>query len=827
MRKGLIIIGIVLAVIVGTMVAVPLLFQDKIYEEVKKAANEAVNAKVEIGSVELSLFRSFPKVSVELKEIEITCIGEFKDQVLFKVENIYTAINLSGLWSGNVDISNVTIDKPLVMLKVNSSGKANWDIVKATTEEEAKEETDDESNMVINLEKVEINNASFSYTDESSPLTFSLKNGNIVVSGEMRGNNSILDAKVKIENLTLDYEGTNYMKNVSIQIESEIQSDFEKMIFSLLDNEILVNKLPLKAEGSFSMPDDNYNFDISFTSPNSQLGELLGFIPAEYQSYIEGVETDGNFSFEGFIKGVYNYNEYPAFGLDINLKNGWLKYPELPDKIEGIEIVANVSKPQGDLDLIIINIKSIKASVKDNHVSGMLKVTTPLSDAKIVGNIDGKIDFSSLADVIPMDSVELKGIIDMEISFAGNYSDIEKEQYSSFKTGGTVVMQNFEYASNDLPEKVSISSAKMTLSPENIKLNELIGKVGRSDFAAKGSFSNYWAYILSNETLKGKMTLNSRLLDINQLMYEPNESPSETEKEKADTVSTVIEIPDNIHFIIQASINRMLYDKMVITNTKGKLIIKDKKLIIDGLNMHMLSGEVAVSGEYFTPDKNAPEFNFKMNLQDFNIPSAYRSLSTVRNLMPVAGNSTGSFSSGFTMKGKLGNDMSPLLQTLNGNGNFISNNVEIVGAKVFQEISKYFVKGKFDRVSVDDFKTKFKIVNGGMEVVPFKTNIAGQEATISGFQTVSQELNYNIDFMVNKKDLDKDVLGFMSFVPGMENIDKLPVGVRIEGTFTKPEVKVDLSEARKLVEAEFKKKSSKEIEGAAKKIGDQLKRFFK
>jgi uncharacterized protein involved in outer membrane biogenesis len=825
MKKTFIIIGIVLVTLVGAMIAIPLLFQDKIYEEAKKAANEAVDARIELGSVKLSLFKSFPKVHVELRELEITGIGEFEKQILSSVKSISTTINLSGLWSGSgIDISNITIEEPLVMLKVNSSGKANWDIVKPTDEKEEDKETDAESGMVINLEKFEINKASFSFVDETSQILFSLENGNFLISGNMEGSNSILETEGSVKNITLDYDGTNYMKNVNVSIESALQSDFDKMLFSFLDNEILVNKLPLKAEGSFSMPDDDYNFDIAFTSPKSQLDELLGFIPAEYQSYLEGVETDGNFSFDGFLKGVYSDSEYPAFGVNINLENGWLKYPDLPGKVEDIEIIANISKPQGDLDLTVVNIGGVKASVKNNPVSGMLKVTTPMSDPRMVGSIDGKIDFTSLSDVIPMDSIEIKGIVDMEMSFAGNYSDIEKEQYSSFKTDGTVILQNFEFASNDLPEKVSISSAKMKLTPKSISLAELKGKMGRSDFAVSGSLSNYWSYILSNETLKGKLSVNSKLLDINQLMY----SPEQEQAEVADSsVTEVVEIPANIYFVMQASINKVLYDKMVITNTRGKVTIKDKKLILDGLNMNMLNGEVVVAGEYSTPNPETPEFNFKMDLRNFDIPAAYNSLSTVKRLMPVAANSTGSFSSGLTIKGKLGSDLSPVMQTLNGGGNFAGNNVEIIGAKVFQEISKYFVKGKFDKVNIGDFLTKFKIANGGMEVTPFKTNIAGQEATISGHQTVSKELNYKIDFKVNKNDLNGEVNKFMAFVPGTENISKLPVGVVIGGTFTDPVVKVDMSEARKLVEAEFKKQSSKEIENAAKKIGNELKRFFK
>lgn len=824
MKKFLIIVGIIFVLLVGALIVIPIIYEDEIYAEAEKAANEAVDAEVELGSVKVSLLRSFPKAYVELRDVRITGVGEFEDQLLLDVKSISSSISLSSLWSEEgLNIDRISIDNPTISLKVNAEGKANWDIVKQTDESAIKEGPEDTTDMEINLDKLEISDAFFSYTDESSPMTFSFENGQLMVSGKMHGSNSVLDTEGTFENINLDYEGANYMKNINVSLESEIQSDFEKMVFSFLDNEIVVNKLPLKAEGSFSMPDD-YTFDIKFTSPKSQLGELLGLIPTEYQSYLEGVETDGNFSFEGFIKGVYSNDEYPAFGVDLSLKDGWLQYPDLPKKIEDIELIANISKPQGDIDLTVIDVSSLKASVSDNPISGLLKITTPVSDAKIVGSLDGRIDFLSLSEVIPMDSIELKGTIDMDVSFAGNYSDIEKEQYNSFKTEGSIVIKDFEFASNDIPERLIIPSANIMLAPKSINLTGLKGKMGRSDFAVNGSLSNYWSYLLNDKTLEGRLSLTSKLLDLNQLMYSPEAGTAKenngTAPDKSD--NNVIEIPDNIHFVMQASIDKMLYDRMVINNTKGKITIKDKKLILDGLNMNMLSGEVVLNGEYFTPDSITPEFNFNMNLREFDIPSAYKSLSLVRNLLPVASNSKGSFSSEFNINGKLGSDLSPILETLSGGGNFAGNDVEIIGAKVFKELSKYFVKGKFDKVNIDDFTTRFKIVDGGLEVVPFKTNIAGQEATFSGHQTVSQELNYKIDFKVNKDDLDSEVTKFMSFVPGMGNIEKLPVGVKIGGTFTDPKINVDMSEARKLIEAEFKKKSSNELQ----KIGTQLKKLF-
>jgi hypothetical protein len=214
-----------------------------------------------------------------------------------------------------------------------------------------------------------------------------------------------------------------------------------------------------------------------------------------------------------------------------------------------------------------------------------------------------------------------------------------------------------------------------------------------------------------------------------------------------------------------------------------------------------------------------------MNIKNFDLPSAFKSISTVRYLVPMAGESKGSFDSDLTLSGKLANDYSPIYSTLNGDGLLSTRNIQLAGTALFDEIAKYFRKDMFKQITIGDFTTKFKMTDGGLAVTPFNTKIAGQEVVIQGKQSATKALDYRLDFKVNKGDLSEDVNKYFGFVPGTENIQKLPIGIVINGTMTKPDVKVDLSDAKKLVETEFKKKAGMEIKDAIKNLG--LDKLFK
>lgn len=816
MKKGLTIVAIVVGLLVVTMITVPIIFKANIIQKVKNMANGSVNAKIDFLDVDLSLFKNFPKLSVSIKNLSVTGVDDFDNVRLLNVETLSTTVNISSLWkSDGLSITSILLDRPSISLMVNKAGKPNWDIAKKTV---AQDPGTTGNGTKIDLEKIEVRGASFGFKNDSSQMLFALRNGSFDLSGTMKGSNSKLDIEGGADSISFEYGGARYLSDLKVAIKGGLQADFNKMSFTFLQNELKVNKLPLEANGTFVMGEKDYNFDVTFKSPSSSFGDMLGFIPAQHQKYLKGVETKGDIAFDGYVKGTYSDTAIPGFGLNLKIAGGWLKYPNLPKEVDKIEMALNIAKPQGDLDLTKIDFEKFSASVAGNPLKASLHVATPISDPELKGNLAGRVDFATLKQAIPIDSIDIKGIIEASIDFGGRYSSIAKQQYDNFRTEGTVTLKDFVFASAMMPQNMEIKSAEMKLNPKAITLNNLSATMGESDFEVNGAITNYWPYFLHKGVIAGTVNLNSNYLNINQLT--PTTSAKDT-----TAASKPFEVPENVDITVQSSVKKVLYDKLYITGIIGKMVIKDRKVLLDGLSMNMLGGKMVVSGAYTTPKGEKPNFDFKMDIKDFDLPTAYQSVSTVRQYLPVAKESTGSFNTGLSLNGKLGDGYSPNFTTVNGGGLLSAKNIELIGAGLFSEIGKYFRKDMFKQVKVNDFATNFKLVNGGLEVSPFSTKLAGQDVTFSGRQSVTKEIDYRIDFKVNKVDLSEEVTKYVGMVPGADNISKYPIGINLAGTIDKPEVKVDLSEAKKLVEGEFKKKAGSAIQDAAKKYG--LDKLFK
>ncbi|MDP2339211.1 MAG: AsmA-like C-terminal region-containing protein, partial [Bacteroidota bacterium] len=287
------------------------------------------------------------------------------------------------------------------------------------------------------------------------------------------------------------------------------------------------------------------------------------------------------------------------------------------------------------------------------------------------------------------------------------------------------------------------------------------------------------------------------------------------------------QVPEKLDLTFQSAIQRAVYDKMPITNINGLVRVKDQRMELTNLTMEMLQGKLALNGSYTSNKEKKPLFDFKLNMENMDIPTAFQSLGTFNRYVPIAGKSQGKFSTQFGLSGVMNEKMNLVPTSLNGSGIFNTLNLMIVDSPIFDQIRGIIKKEKLKNVKIDDFTAKFQFENGQLKLNPFKTTIADQQATIYGNLSAAREINLNMDFVVNRNDLGADLNKGIDILPGSQNIKMVEASVILKGSLTKPQVSLDLSKARAQIEQEVKKASVEEIKGSVKKIGDELKKLFK
>jgi hypothetical protein len=805
MKKILKWTGISVLILLVLIIAAPFMFKKQIVQLVKDTVNEQLNAKVDFGEFDLTLISTFPNFSLSVNNVSVANVGEFEGDTLLSVANLTLGLDLMSVIKGaEYKINTISLDKPRIQARVLKNGKANWDITKPSADT-AKAASSAPTPFKMMLKKFEIKNGYILYDDASMGVKTELVNMNHTLKGDFTQDNFVLETLTEIEKFSVVYGGVKYMSNVKTKVKADIDADMPNFKFTFKENEFSLNELTLGLDGYFAMPKEDMDMDLKFKANQTEFKNILSLIPGVYTADFAGVKTSGLLALNGFAKGIYNTKQMPAFGLKLNIKDAMFQYPSLPKAANNIQVDLVVDNKTGNPDATIIDLNKFHVEMAGNPVDAKLHVSTPVSDAAILGEVIAKLNLATLKDVIPLPKGdELNGLIDANVKLAGRMSSIEKKQYENFDAHGSVIVKEMHYSSKSLGYPTLIHSLMLNFTPKYVELTEFNALVGKSDIQLDGKIENFLQYALKDSLLQGVFNLKSSLLDVNELMAEDTTAAKPVAKtDTASAPMTVVEVPANLDVVLNASIKKLVYDKFDITNVSGAVKIKDSKMIMDKLKLDMndLEGKIAMTGVYNTQNKKKPVVDLDLDIANFDIAKTFKMFNTVQKLAPIGKYAKGKFGSSLKFTTVLDSKMQPDLKTLTGGGKLVTSSVLIEGFEPINKLADVLKQENYKKLILQDVNVSFEFKNGRVEVQETPIKIGNSTAKVKGSTGFDQTIDYTWNMEIPRSEFGAQANAVAGSLidqinkqagTGIKLSDNIKVGVLFGGTITKPTIKTDL-----------------------------------
>ncbi|MFT3739038.1 MAG: AsmA family protein [Breznakibacter sp.] len=820
MKKSLkIIIGVVAGILLLLLV-LPFLFVGKIESRIKDEVNKQLNATVGWDGVSLSFIRNFPDLTVGIENLSVVGKGQFEKDTLAAVGQFKATVNLKSLFGDNVEIKEILLDKLLVNTIIAADSAVNWDIMLPSTEPETVDTTTSGSSFIAKLQKAELTDGRFYFTDKTSDLALGVEGISASMAGDLGASVSELDIEAAVKNFFFAMEKTTYMKGVTMNVKTGLVTDMDKFVFTFKDADLLINQLELGVDGSFGMPNEGFDLDLRLFAKKTDFKTLLGLLPAEMLKDFESVQTTGKLALEAKMKGLYvDTGHLPAFDLLLSVEDASVKYPDLPESVKDIQILTKINNPGGSLDATVTDISKFHFVVAGNPFDASLNIVTPISNATFKGAMKGVLDLTSLKKALPLDSMTMAGIINANLSVAADYNMIEKELYEQIKADGNISMKSFEFQSADLPMPFYIDNAAMNFSPKYVELASFNSRLGKTDFTLSGRLENYLAYALKDGVLRGNLSHYSKNIDTDELMSLAG--PEDTTAVADTSTMELVIVPKNIDFVLASKIDKLTYDKLTVNNANGKIVVKDGRVLLDGLKVDLLGGSMLMSGQYNTQDEKKPFIDFDFDASKINISQAVNSFSVIDSILPIAKLAQGIVSTKFNYSGDLGKDMMPVLSSVNGLGKLVSEGVEVSGSKVQAGLVSMLKDEKYNKFRAEDLLVNFKLDKGNLIVSPFNTKIYGKTVNVQGRQGIDKSIEYKMALPLSREEVSKmgSLLGASISTKG----DDLPIEIIIKGTVAKPQLSVNVAQVKEQVKEELKQEVQKVVEQEAEKAVEKLK----
>nr|WP_315158786.1 AsmA-like C-terminal region-containing protein [uncultured Flavobacterium sp.] len=802
LKKILKIVGIVLLLLTISLFAIPYFFKDQIKAKITEAINEKVDAKVSFADADLSLFKNFPKATVTLDKLLIINKAPFEGDTLVSLGELNLKMSIKELFKGKeeaMEIEGITSKNGFINIIFNKEGVGNFDI--ALKDDKPKEDGSKSDPMLLKIQKYQIENFKFQYFDESSQMKMVIDSLNHEGTGDFNASKLDLDTKSTAK-VSFDMGKINYMKNVALSLDAVLGIDLEKSKYTFKENKALINQLPLEFDGFIQIAEAGQIYDLKFKTPTSSFKNFLGLIPAAYSSSLEGVKTTGDFTVNGFAKGMLTDTTIPKFNIAIASNNGSFQYPNLPKAVQSIVIDTKIVNETGIMNDTYVNLDKLSFRIDQDVFDAKANIKNISTNALVDAALKGTINLANLSKAYPIKlDKPLTGVLKANVTTKFDMASVEKSQYQNINNAGTIGLTGFNYADAN-GKNMTISNALVQFNPSQVNLKQFNAKTGKSDLSVTGVLENFYGFLFRKQELKGNFNLSSNQLAVSDFMTTSTAPAStttattEAKETKATKKEEPLKIPAFLNCTLTAKANTVLYDNLTLKDVSGKMIIKDEKVTLENVKTSIFGGNIGASGSVSTKGKT-PIFDMNLNLNQVDIQQSFTQLDMLKKIAPIAGIVNGKINTTIKLNGNLdAAEMTPDLKTISGDliGQLLSTTISANNSTLLKALGSNLKFIDLDKVNLNDIKTYLTFKDGKVNVKPFDIKYQDIKATIGGAHGFDQSMDYNIKFNVPAKYLGKEANAFIAKMSPADaaKFESIPVNALMTGNFSNPKISTDM-----------------------------------
>jgi len=476
-------LGITFVVIIGLLFLTPIIFADKIKEQIKKTANEKLSAELNYSDVSVSFFHHFPSLTLTLNDLSLNGSAPYKSEKFITAKEVSFGINVASLvFSKEVKIDQIYLSDSFINVKVNPKGEANYNVYKSSSPSDPKDSTDADASL--KLEKIEILNSKIIYDDQSTKVHFDAFGFNYLGKGDL--NKAVFDlySKAKIEKLNIVYEGEPYLMNKKIDADLITKVNVNSLSFFFQQNNLKINQLLVDFKGKFDFMKDGYNIDFVIKSDNSDLYDVFTAFPPKYITWLSKTELKGKTNLLFTLKGNYiaSQNIAPDLNLDVKIDNGFVNYNKSAFPVSNLNLEVKTKVPSLNPDLAIVDAKNLSLNINKDYLKSKFYVegiNTPNIDA----DFKAKIDLEKLITALGIPDIVLKGNLVGDVKANGKF-DLKNKLFPV--TNGVIDLENGYLKTPYYPNPITNITIKSKINNQKGTFDDLKVSLKPTQFTFEG-----------------------------------------------------------------------------------------------------------------------------------------------------------------------------------------------------------------------------------------------------------------------------------------------------------------------------------------------------
>ena len=337
---------------------------------------------------------------------------------------------------------------------------------------------------------------------------------------------------------------------------------------------------------------------------------------------------------------------------------------------------------------------------------------------------------------------------------------------------------------------IRFNKATIDFGNKRINLKKARLRVGRSNLVLSGYINNLYGGIKRNEMIDGQLDINSKNINLNQLLgamsssemmddtEEETESENQAESTEVDTAATdstsqplqLFVVPRNVDFRLNLNLNRLTFNEMVCTNINGKAEIKDQNVYLENFSLNALGAELKTTAIYRASSHRWGYTGFDLRFRNFDVQQINKVSPAIDSLLPMLKSFKGTVELDIAAEAVLDSTFGVKLPSLRSATYIRGDSLVLLDGETFAKISKMLMfKNKKENV-FDSVSVNITIADGNIKIYPFVVEIDRYKAAVGGTQFLDGSFDYHISIL-------RSPLPFKAGVNVRGTVDKMRFGI--------------------------------------------------
>ena len=602
---------------------------------------EATGSDVQVENMSITFFRTFPSFGVEIDSIQVP---DPEGEPVATVDELLLSLDFYSLFGDQISISNLDLRQPTVYYTIRADSTTNIDFLFEAFEGDSA--TTEESGS-ISISGFELANGTVHYRDQTTNSTLHLEDLDADITLTF---SDVIESTIDAQLASFSYsvDDTKYVENLGLSMDQTSTLDMENEILTFSEGTFSIRGLALNLTGSVSKwssiaPEVSLNFN----SSSDNFGELLRLAPPEYEEQLSGLETSGSLVLEGSVNGAFTEESLPDFNIMVEVENGFLQDPDLPEAIQNINISATVNNK-------LATIEQFSAEAGENHLEGSGRIEQPLEEnASFTLDATGDINLATVSSFYPIQDVgieRLSGQLNLDATANGRMDDLENARFS-----GEFILAdgNLKYA--DVPNAIEAINARIKADQNRIDIAESGFTAATNQLQLSGTILNpldenqRTVDVVSNinfdlATIKNFYPIDEDTLQMRGKLIAEVALKGQPDPDQIETVLQRGTIELTNGFILHKSLTNPIEDLTFRAQAQGRQLTISEARFTNGENALAMTGSVT---DYLSDE---PSINLT-----FDGNAIFSSITSYYSLEPMIQELTGNAVLNLNVRGPVGN----------------------------------------------------------------------------------------------------------------------------------------------------------------------------